>query len=148
MQSGAKTTKEYIDSLPEDRAKAISSVRKEILKNLPKGYKETMQYGMISYVIPLKDYPDTYNGQALGIAALASQKNYMSVYLMNVYSDPKLESWFVKEYKATGKKLDMGKSCIRFKKIEDLPIELIGKAVASTPPDKFIKIYEEAQSRR
>src|SRR3989344_1849247 len=130
VQSNAKTVEAYLKELPTERKEAISAVRKVILKNLPRGYEECMQYGMISYVIPLEKYPDTYNKQALGIVALASQKNYMSVYLMAIYGGKKTEKWFAEEYRKSGKKLDMGKSCIRFRKLDDLPLELIGKAVA------------------
>ena len=115
---------------------------KVILDNLPDGYVERMQYGMISYAIPLETYPVTYNKQPLGLASLASQKNYMSLYLMNVYGDTDTERWFHEEYRASGKKLDMGKSCVRFKKVEDLPLELIGQTIARTSPDEFIERYE------
>ena len=107
-----------------------------------------MQYGMIWYVIPLERYPVTYSGQALGIAALASQKNYMSLYLMNVYGETETERWFVEEYNASGKKLDMGKSCVRFKKLEDLPLDLIGKAIARTSVDEFVGMYEASRHRK
>ena len=145
MKSDATTVKEYLDSLPEDRRKAISAVRREIRKRLPKGYVEGMQFGMIGYYVPLRSYPETYNDQPLNFAALASQKNHMAVYLNNIYSDPKLLRWFEKEYKASGKKLDMGKSCVRFKKLDDLPVELIGEAVAQTSVDEFIGQYEDAR---
>lgn len=102
---------------------------------------------MIGYVIPLYRYPDTYNKQPLGVAALASQKNYMSVYLHNVYADPDSEQWFTEEYKKTGKRMDMGKSCVRFRKLDDLPVELIGQAVARTPVEKFIRLYEESRRK-
>ena len=146
MKSDATTVKEYLDSLPEDRRKAISAVRREIRKQLPKGYVEGMQFGMIGYYIPLRRYPDTYNGQPLNFAALASQKNHMAVYLNNIYGDPKLQRWFEKEYRASGKKLDMGKSCVRFKRLDDVPVELIGEAVSKTSVDGFIAQYERARS--
>ena len=137
MKSDATTVKEYLDSLPEDRRKAISAVRREIRKRLPKGYVEQMQYGMIGYSVPLRRYPETYNGQPLNLAALASQKNYMSVYLTNVYSE--------REYRATGKRMDTGKSCVRFRRLDDLPVELIGEAVSKTSVDDFIAQYEQAR---
>ncbi|MDA0352019.1 MAG: DUF1801 domain-containing protein [Chloroflexi bacterium] len=146
MKSDATTVKEYLDSLPEDRRKAISAVRREIRKRLPRGYVERMQYGMIGYSVPLRRYPETYNGHPLNLAALASQKNYMSVYLTNVYSDPELQNWFEEEYRATGKRLDMGKSCVRFRRLDDLPVELIGEAVSKTPVDDFIARYEEVRA--
>jgi uncharacterized protein YdhG (YjbR/CyaY superfamily) len=145
--SDAKSVAEYLAELPEGRRAAIEAVRAEILRNLPDGYEECMQYGMIGYVIPLSRYPDTYNGQPLEIAALASQKNYMSVYLMNVYGDPEIEKWFTEAYRKTGKRLDMGKSCVRFRKLEDLPVELVGRAVAKTPVDHYLKRYEESRKR-
>ena len=133
MQSDVATVDEYLASLPEDRREAIETVRDEIVKNLPEGYEETMDFGMITYVIPLERYPDTYNGHPLGVVALASQKRHMAVYLHNVYADPEVSEWFMKEYEATGKRMDIGKSCVRFRKLADLPVELIGQAVAKTP---------------
>ena len=146
-QSTAKTVYEYLDELSPDRREAIATVREVILLHLPPGYEETMQYGMIGYVIPLERYPVTYNGQPLAYAALASQKNYMSVYLMNIYSDKEAEQWFVDQYKASGNKLNMGKSCLRFKKLEDLPIDLIGKAIERTKVDDFIELYEASRRK-
>ena len=125
-KSKAETVEEYLAELPEVLRTALATVRQVILDNLPEGYEDTMQYGMIGYVVPLERYPVTYNGQPLAYAALASQKNYMSVYLMNIYSDGGAAKWFVDQCKTSGKRLDMGKSCVRFKKLEDLPIELIG----------------------
>lgn len=143
VSSNASTVEEYLRSLPDDRREAISRVRQVILDNLPDGYQEGMQYGMIGYFIPLEDYPDTYNGQPLNYAALAAQKNYMSLYLSNVYSDPHLEKKFTEAYRASGKKLNMGKSCVRFKKLEDLPLDVVAEAIAATPVDQYLGIYEE-----
>ncbi|MEX1112639.1 MAG: DUF1801 domain-containing protein [Candidatus Andersenbacteria bacterium] len=147
VQSKAATVQEYLAELDPERRKVIETVRKVILKNLPKGYKEVMQYGMIGYVIPLETYPDTYNGQALGYVALASQKNYMSLYLMNVYGDKKAEKEFEQAFAAAGKKLDMGKSCVRFKQVEDLPLDVIGKTIARTSPKQFIVMYEASRKK-
>ena len=133
--------------MPEDRRAAISAVRQVVLENLPQGYEEMMQFGMIGYVIPLERYPVTYNGQALQYAALASQKNYMSLYLRNVYSDEAVEIWFVDRYKDSGKRLDMGKACVRFKSLQDLPIDLVGEVIALTPVDRFIERYEMSRNR-
>ena len=144
-QSKARTVEEYLAELPPDRREAIAAVREVIQDHLPEGYEETMQYGMISYVIPLAKYPVTYNKQPLGLASLASQKSYMSLYLMNVYGDKDTEQWFVERYRASGKKLDMGKSCVRFKRLEDLPLDLIGEAIARTPPSEFIERYEASR---
>ncbi|HRN71194.1 MAG TPA: DUF1801 domain-containing protein [Candidatus Woesebacteria bacterium] len=145
MQSSAKTVTEYIESLPLDRKEAITIIRDTILKRLPKGYEETMQYGMIGYVVPLSTYPNGYldrKNEPILYIALASQKNHIAVYLSNIYSDKNLEEKFISEFKATGKKLDMGKSCVRFKKLEDVPLDVIGNAVAATSVGEYIKIYE------
>ena len=147
MKSKAATVSAYLASLsPEERAD-IQKVRGVIRKSLPKGYKEAMQWGMICYSIPLSRYSDTYNGQALCYAALAAQKNYRSLYLMSVYSSQDEVRRFKEAFKATGKKLDMGQSCVRFKSADDLPLPLIGKTIARTTVDKFIASYEKAQAK-
>ena len=138
---------DYLGGLSEDRKTAINAVRSVILENLPAGYEETVQHGMICYVIPLATYPVTYNKLPLMFAGLASQKNYMTVYLMNIYGNPADEEWFLEHYKATGKKLNMGKSCVRFKTLDDLPIDLIGEAVARTPVASYIQLYESARKK-
>jgi len=140
--SNATTPDEMIAALAPDRREAIAAGRAVILANLPAGYEEGMEYGMIGYFVPLERFPDTYNGQPLGLAALASQKNYMSLYLNTVYGDPETERWFRERYAASGKKLDMGKSCVRFRKLEDLPLDLIGKTIARTPVERYIERYE------
>ena len=145
MISKAKTVKEYLAELPEDRRKAISAVRKVIRKNLDKDYREGMQCGAIAYYVPHSVYPPGYHcdpKQPLPFAGLASQKNHMAIHMMSIYGDPKLAAWFRKEWAKTGKKLDMGKSCVRFKKLEDLPLELIGQAIARVPAKDFIALYE------
>ena len=146
VKSKATTVKEYIAELPEERTSDIKAVRNLITDNLPKGYVETMQYGMITYVIPIDRYPNTYNGLPLGYISLASQKNYMALYLMNVYSNKEIESNFKNRYIASGKKLDMGKSCVRFKKLKDLPLDLIGETIAMTSVDDFISVYEKSRN--
>jgi len=148
MQSKAKTVPAYLASLPSDRRTAIEAVRKVILKNLPKGYEEEMNWGAITYCIPLSRYPNTYNGQPLAYAALASQANYMSVYLMGVYGDPKVLAQFEKAYRAAGRKLDMGKSCVRFKKLEDLPLSVIGETIARVSVEAYLKRYEEMRAKK
>ena len=145
--SKAATVEEYLRELPAERRQTVEAVRTVILDNLPGGYEEAMQFGMISYVVPLERYPKTYNGQALSYAALASQKNYVSVYLMNIYSDVETERWFTERYRASGKRLDMGKACVRFKKLDDLPLDLIAEAVALTSVDSFIELYEASRAR-
>lgn len=142
VQSSAETVEAYLASLPEERRAAVETVRQAILERLPEGYEEAMQYGMISYRIPLSRYPQTYNGQPLAVASLGAQKSHMAVYLHNVYAEPGLTAWFEAEYRKSGKRMDMGKSCVRFRRIEDLPVELIGEAVARTPPEAFIALQE------
>ena len=146
-RSNAQTVDAYLDELDPDRRADMSKVRDTILERLPDGYQEAMQYGMISYVIPLETYPKTYNKQPLQLAGLASQKNYMSLYLMNVYGDEDTECWFVEEYEKSGKKLDMGKSCVRFKRLDDLPMKLVGDAIARTPVSVFLERYEAIRDR-
>lgn len=144
MVKSSLTVQKYLASLPEDRRDTIVLVRKLILDNLPKGYEEGMLYGMIGYYIPLSKYSKTYNGQPLGYIALASQKNYLSLYLMSIYGEN--EQSFRLEYRKSGKKIDMGKSCVRFKKFDDLPVELLAKTISSLTPEEFIARYEEAHS--
>ena len=146
-QAKAGSVEEYLALLPDDRRTAIGVVRHAILENLPSGYEETLQHGMIAYVIPLAAYPVTYNKMPLLYAALASQKNYMSVHLMNIYGSKDNEAWFVERYEASGKKLDMGKSCVRFKSLESLPLDLIGEAIARTTVAEYIQIYEESRKK-
>ena len=146
MTSTAATVDEYLAELPEDRREAISAVRQAILKNLPKGYEEGMMYGAIGYYVPHSIYPAGYHCDPkipLPYAGLASQKNYMTVSMGCVYGDESVKRWFVEEYKKTGKRLDMGESCIRFRKLDDLPVELVGKAIKMMPVKKFIAGYEE-----
>jgi hypothetical protein len=147
VKTQAATVEDYLDQLPEDRRAAISAVRHVILKNLPKGYEEVMNWGMITYQIPFERYPNTYNGQPLCYAALASQKNHMAVYLMCVYGSKENDAWFREEFKKAGKKLDMGKSCVRFKKLENLPLAVIGKAIKKVSPKAYIKHYEASRNR-
>ena len=146
MQSKATTVDEYLEGLDDDRRDAINTVREVVLENLPDGYEEMMLFGMITYAIPLSIFPDTYNKQPLMYAALASQKRHMALYLTNVYGDGSLEEWFRERYKATGKRLDMGKSCVRFRKLDDLPLDLVGETIAMTPIDEFLEIYKASRT--
>ena len=148
MQSDATTVDEYLAELEPDRKESVSALRDVILENLPDGYEEVMQYGMISYVVPTSILADTYNGQPLMYAALASQKRYMSLYLTNVYGDGGSAEWFRKRYAESGKKLNMGKSCVRFRKLEDLPLDVVGEAIALTPMDDFLEIYRASRAGR
>ena len=146
MQSSAKTVQEYLKELPADRREAINAVRGAILANLPKGYEECMSYGMIGYVVPHSIYPKGYQCNPklpLPFVNLGSQKNHMALHLMCCYSDPKLKAWFEKAWKDTGKKFDMGGGCVRFKKLEDVPLKVIGDLVASMPVDAYIRRIEK-----
>ena len=146
MASKVKDVEEYLAALPEDRREAITTIRKVILKNLPKGYEEGIQWGMPSYFVPLSAYPSGYNcqpDQLLPFVGFASQKNHMAFYGFCIYMDEELKNRFVEEWRNTGKKLDMGKSCVRFKKLEDVPLKVIGDAAKRVPMKKYIKQYEE-----
>ena len=151
MPASATTVEEYLKSLPTDRRAAINTVRQTILSHLPEGYVECIQYGMIGYVVPHSLYPAGYHcdpRQPLPYAALGSKKNHMSLHAMTVYGDPAMEQWFRKAYAATGKKLDRGKACIRFKKVEDLPLDVIGQLIARVPAKAYIARVEKfLQSR-
>ena len=145
MQSKATTVDAYLAELPADRRADLAAVRKVILANLDRDYEEGMQYGMISYCAPHRIYPAGYHcdpKQPLPFLCLASQKNYMSLYTMFVYAGGPLATWFESEWKKTGKKLDMGKSCIRFKKLSDVALDVIGEAIRRVPAAKFIEVYE------
>ena len=146
MTSDKLTVKEYLASLPEDRRTALEAVRAVILKNLDPDLEEGMQYGMIGYAVPLSRHPNTHNGQPLAVAALAAQKGYMSLYLMSVYGDPALCAWFVAEHERAGKKLDMGKSCIRFRKLEELHLPAVAEVIRRVSVEDFIRTYEAARA--
>jgi hypothetical protein len=147
VQSDAASVEAYLESLPDDRRAAISAVRDVVNDHLPEGYVETMAFGMIGWVIPLEDYPDTYNKQPLAIASLASQKNHMALYLMGLYSEgPELE-WFRQQYVERGMRLDMGKSCVRFKRLDQVPLDVVGEVIARVPAAAYIERYEAARSR-
>jgi hypothetical protein len=147
VQSAAQTVKGYLDELPRVRRAVIAKVRDMIRRNLPAGYEEAMGYGMITYSIPLSRYPETYNGQPLMYVALAAQKNNYAVYLTGSYGDPTRAAKLKAGFKAAGKKLDAGKSCIRFKKLEDLPLDVIGEAIADIPADELIARYEKSRKK-
>ena len=146
--STASTVEQYIAELPPERREVVTTIRELVRRNLPKGYTETMSFGMIGYGIPLSQYPGTYNGQPLAYAALAAQKNYYALYLMGAYMDPEQQKQLSEGFKRAGKKLDMGKSCLRFKKLEDLPLDVIGRTIASMPPEKLIETYEATHGKK
>lgn len=152
MISKATTPEDYIESLPEDRKAAMTQLRKVIKKNLPKGFKEVMSSGMIGYVVPHSLYPDGYHCNPevpLPFMCIASQKNFIALYHMGIYGDAQLLKWFTDGYaKAVPSKLDMGKSCIRFKKTEHIPYALIGELSGKVTPEDWIAMYEKNLGRR
>ena len=143
---GATTVEDYLARLPADRRAAIAQVRDVVNTHLPAGYEEGVQYGMISWYVPLSRFPETYNGQPLALASLASQKSHMALYLMSVYGHPALAAWFRGAFAKAGKKLDMGKSCVRFKSIDALPLDVIGETIRRVPVDAFLGYYEDARA--
>ena len=147
MQSNADSVEAYLESLPPDRREALSRIRDVINEHLPEGYQEQMEWGMVSWVIPLEDYPDTYNGKPLSYVAMASQKNHMAVYLMGLYSEGPEESWFRQQYAERGMKLDLGKSCLRFKNLDEVPLDVLGEVIAKVPAGEFIARYEDSRKR-
>jgi len=146
VTSAAPEVEQYIASLPEDRREPIRRVRDIVNANLPPGFEEGMQYGMIGWYVPLVRYPDTYNGQPLAIANLGSQKNHMALYLTSVYGDPVLDKWFRDAFAAAGKKLDMGKSCVRFRSLDALPLDVIGQTISKVGLEAFLARYEEVRA--
>lgn len=145
--AAATTVEELLASLPEDRRPVIEAVRQVVLEHLPAGFEEVVQYGMLSYVVPLERYPTTYNGQPLAVASLGNQKRHMALYLMGVYGEEGAQERLRERWEATGRKLDMGKSCLRFRKLEDLDLGLVGEAIAHTSVDDLIAAYERARQR-
>ena len=151
MQINADSPEHYIEQLPEDRKEPIRKLRQIVLDNLPEGFEEVINYGMIGYVVPHSLYPDGYHAdpkQPLPFLNIASQKNHIAFYHMGIYSDNKLMKWFTEEYSKVSKvKLDMGKSCMRFKKPEHIPYELLGELCSKITPDMWIRIYEDSYKR-
>jgi len=148
VQSKATTVSQYLSELDESKRSTIRAVREMILNNLPPGYEENMSWGMIAYEVPLSVVPETYNNKPLLYCSLAAQKRHFAVYLMNIYSDKALEAELVRGFETAGKKLDMGKCCVRFKRLEDLPLEVIGRIVAATPMDRFVDIYHHSRGSK
>ncbi len=148
MKSESKTIEQYLSEMPEDRREAVKIVRDTIIKNLPAGYEEAINFGMITYQVPLEIYPDTYNKKPLMYAALANQKNHMAVYLTGIYMDEDLYQVFEEKYRETGKRFDVGKSCVRFRKLDDLPLELIGESIGAIEMDEFIKRTKGLSARK
>lgn len=148
MRSTATTVEDYLAELPGDRFDALTQLRQVFLDHIPDGYEEAMNWGMITYQVPLSIYPDTYNGQPLMYAALASQKNHFAVYLSGIYQDEAKRADFLEAYKETGKRLDVGGSCVRFRKIDDVPFDVIGDAIGAIPVDEFVAVAKAARARR
>ncbi|WP_017539903.1 DUF1801 domain-containing protein [Nocardiopsis halophila] len=144
--SDAATPEEYLAELPEERRAVLAEVRRTVLDNLPEGYEEGMDFGMIGYHVPLERYPKTYNGRPLGYAGLAAQKNHNALYLMGVYGPEQEE--FREEWLATGKRLDMGKACVRFKGLDGVPLDVVARWVARWPVDDFIARHEALRGAR
>ena len=147
VSSKASSVDEYLTELPAEERVVISRVRDVVLENLPDGFVETMNWGMISYEIPLDVYPETYNGKPLSYVALAAQKRHYALYLNGVYMDPKQQELLAKGFDDAGKKMDMGKSCLRFKKLDDLPLDVVGQIIAATSVQDLIAGYEAARRK-
>jgi len=149
VQSRAATVADYLAELPKERRDVVSAVLKVVRKNVPSGYREAMLWGMPCWAVPLETFPDTYNGQPLCYAALAAQKNYYALYLMNVYQDATQRERLEESFRRAGKKIDMGKSCVRFRGLDDLPpLGEIGAIVATTPVDAFVAAARAAHARK
>lgn len=145
VQSKATTVDAYLQELPPDRRIEIERVRDVVLAHLPPGYAESMSWGMISYEVPLERYPTTYNGKPLGYAALASQKNRLTLYLLGAYMRPAQRARLEAAYEQAGRRIDMGKSCLHFRTADELPLDLIGALIASTSVEELIALYEEVR---
>lgn len=146
-RSNAATVEEYLQELPAERRAVVAAVREVVLRHLPDGYREAMSWGMIGYGIPLERYPHTYNRQPLAYAALAAQKHDYVLYLTHVYASPERRQRLEEAFRAAGKKLDMGKSCLHFRRLDDLPLDVLAEVIASTPPEQYIAEYEASRRR-
>ena len=142
------TVKEWLAAVPAERRDAINTVRAAVNERLPKGYEECVEWGMLSWAVPLATFPDTHNGRPLLVAALGAQTKVMTLYLMTVYGDPKIRKEFQTAYKRTGKKLDMGGCCVHFKTLEDLPLDVVGDTIARVDVDQYIRHYEKSRPKR
>ena len=151
MKSDALTIDQYLKELPDDRKEAIENIRKSILKNLPQGFQEVLSYGMIGYVVPHSIYPNGYHCNTklpLPFINIGSQKNFISLHHLGLYFDENLVNWFSSEYSNHSKnKLDMGKGCVRFKKINEIPLDLIGELVTKISVESYIETYEKSLKR-
>lgn len=148
VSSQATTVEDYLKQLPPDRQEVMRAMRVFILEHLPAGYVKTISWGLLSYEIPLEVFPKTYNRKPLNYIGLAAQKHFNSLYLMNIHQDSIQLETLLNAYKEMCLKPDMGKSCLHFRKLDDLPLKAIGKIIASTPPELFIAIYQQARQRK
>lgn len=148
MKSVVTTVTAYLATLPPERRKEFRAVLQMVRAHMPKGYKQELRWGMISWEIPLAKYPDTYNGHPLCYAALAAQKNHLALYLMGAYMQTGQAAAIKAAFQKEGKRLDMGKSCIRFRKAADLPLAALGKSIAAVTPAKYIANYEKVKPKR
>ena len=139
---------QWLASVPADRKDAINAVRDAVNRHLPKGYEETVDWGMLAWVVPLATLPNTYNGRPLMLAALGAHTKVMTIYLMTVYGDPKIRKEFETAYKRAGKKLDMGGCCVHFKKLDDLPLDVVGNTIARFTVDQYIERYEKSRPKK
>ena len=144
----ALTVDQWLASVPADRKDAINAVRDAVNEHLPHGYEETVDWGMLAWVVPLATLPNTHNGRPLMLAALGAHTKRMTVYLMSVYSDPKVRREFEIAYKRTGKKLDMGGCCVHFKKLDDLPLDVVGDTIARVSVDEYVERYESSRTKK
>lgn len=147
-RSKAASVDAYLAELPPERRAVVREVREMVLRHLPAGYRETVNWGMISYEIPLERFPKTYNGEPLSYVGLAAQKSHYALYLMGAYAFPEQQEALREAFARAGKKMNMGKSCLRFKRTEDLPLADLGKIIGSLKPEDYIARYEAAKSRR
>jgi hypothetical protein len=141
------TPQEYLAQVPDARRELVGAIRRTIIDHLPEGFEETIEFKMLSYVVPLERFANTYNSRPLPVVSLANQKQYVSLYLMGIYADDREREWFVDAWKATGRRLNMGKSCVRFKRLEDVPLDVVGQAVARVSIDDIIQAHERAHGR-
>jgi uncharacterized protein YdhG (YjbR/CyaY superfamily) len=147
VQSSAATVEEYLAQLPPERAEVIETVRELVLDNLPEGIEESMNFGMIAYEIPLSRYPETYNGQPLMYAALAAQKHHYALYLHSVYASDEVERELRDAYAAADVRLDAGRSCVRFKRLDQLLPDAVARAIGAVSVDEYIELYESSRRR-
>ena len=144
----ALTVSQWLESVPAERKDAINAVRDTVNKHLPQGYEETVDWGMLAWVVPLATFPDTHNGRPLMLAALGAHTKRMTIYLMTVYGDAGIRAEFETAYKKSGKKLDIGGSCVHFKELDDLPLDVVGNAIARVPADAYVERYRQSRVKR